>query len=79
MKNMYGFLCKLRYLAKINLEKNVFKAENETIQHEWSLVTFKTVSKNWKYPVVEEGESASRNKLRSSFRRAVPFVEHLQS
>ena len=28
---MYGFFCKQRYLARLNLEKDIFKAENETI------------------------------------------------
>ena len=38
-------------------------------QHEWSLVTFKTVSKNWKYPVVEEAQgSTSHNKQRKEQR-----------
>ena len=33
------------------------------MQYEWSLVTLKTVSKNWKYPAVEEDQgSVSRSK-----------------
>ena len=28
---MYGFLNKQQYLARFNLEKAIFKAENETI------------------------------------------------
>ena len=28
---MYGFLCKQQYLARLNLERAIFKAENETI------------------------------------------------
>ena len=27
---MYGFLCKQWYLARLNLEKDIYEAENET-------------------------------------------------
>ena len=69
------FLCKQQYLAKLNLEKAIFKTETiNYMQHEWSLVTFKTVSKNRKYPAVEEEEeSESRSEQKEEQREIATF------
>ena len=66
---MYGFLCKQWYLARLNLEKDIFKAENETIYSTNDHLWRSKLSKNWKYPAVEEDEgSARRNKQREEQR-----------
>ena len=66
-------ICKIWYLARFNLEKAIFKPENESIygtnDHLWRLKFYVmpqgTVSKNFKNSAVEEGEgSTSRSKQR---------------
>ena len=67
---MYVFLCKQLYLARLNLEeKAIFKAENETMYSTNDHLWRSKLSKNWKYPAIEEGEgSASRSKQREEQR-----------
>ena len=57
----------------LNLEKTIFKPENETIyftnDHLWRLILRGTVSRNWKISAAQEGkESTSRSKQREGQR-----------
>ena len=65
MKYVWFFM--QAYLARLNLEKDLFKVENETIYSTNDHLWRSRLSKNWKYPAVEE-ESTSHNKQREEQR-----------
>ena len=69
----YGFLCKQWYLAKLNLEKTIFKPEDKTIygtnDHLWHLKLVGTVSKNWKNSAIEEDEKSASCRMQREGQR----------